>query len=216
MLKKEIDYNAIGDSELIERLTATPADERLHDFFFNHKCKNFLSYIATSIYHCNDGSRLMGELYEFLSDNDWALLKNWKAKNGASLYSYIAYCSINYFIKKSNAEKKRREFEILPDDEELLDRIANIIEDEVETPPVWKAYNMLSERDKLILHLLVIEEKNTIDAAPQIWKFINSSDKLEEKNRKRIQSTISMAKNRAQLALVEKLREASKEEDYQN
>ena len=45
-------YSSLSDQELIEKLTATPVDEKLHSYFFTKKCRQFLRYISSNIYQC--------------------------------------------------------------------------------------------------------------------------------------------------------------------
>lgn len=207
MLNRRKEYSLIEDKKLVELLVAKPVDEGLHDYFFNEKCKGFLTYISTSIFHNNDFRIIVGELYEFLSDNDWAVLKKWESKNGASLYSYVAQCSINHFLKKSKEEKKRSEKEFVPDTPEFMEYLCNIIpEEEEEELPVWKAYEMLNDRDREVLKLIVIDGKSTLEASRVLLKYIRTEVTPEKNNNKRVQCTISMVKHRAQLTLLENLK----------
>ena len=207
MLKNLTDYGLLGDKELVERLTARPVDEEFHSYFFYERCKELLTYISTSILKCNDTRMIVGELYEFLADNDWAILRKWENKEGASLYSYVAKCSINHFIKQNKAERKRAEKEFVPATPELLEIMnSSIEEEECETPPVWKAYEMLNERDRELLRLLIIDGNSTLVASKELWKYIRSDSAPDVINPKRIQCTLSMAKHRAQLTLLEKLK----------
>ena len=200
-------FAKLDDKELIEGLTATPANKELHEYFFYYKCNKFLSYISKTLYNGCDSKHLVGELYEFLSNNDWSVLRQWENKNGASLYSYIARCSINHFTNKEIAEKKRLGLEFVPSSTELIELLGDFTqEEENEIPPVWEAFKMLNERDQTILRLLVIDEMNMMEAAPEIWKHINSKNPIEELSQKHIQSTIAMVKHRALLALVENLK----------
>ena len=65
---------------------------------------------------------------------------------------------------------------------------------------------MLKERDQVILRQLVIDEKDIMEAAPVIWPYINSAKNIHELSQKHVQSTIAMAKHRALLALLNKLK----------
>ena len=85
-----------------------------------------------------------------------------------------------------------------------------IAEEEADMPPVWDAYKTLKERDKVILRLLVIEEKDVMDAAHEIWPYINSPYRIHEVTQKHIQSTIAMAKHRALLALMNSMNKTVK------
>ena len=206
-------YSQLSDTELIERLTASPVDEKLHSFFFTKKCRQFLRYISSNIYYCESENELWGEFYEFLSKDNWAIVRNWKNRNGASLYTYLAYCTTNHFIHKKLAEKKEQEQFLVPSSQNMYEQLADFVEDEeeaVNTYPVREAFNMLSQRDQAILHALVIDEQSALDAAPAIWKYIKNNKPLEEMDPKRVQCTIAMAKHRAQLALLNNLKQITK------
>ena len=206
-------YSQLSDAELIERLTATPVDEKLHNYFFTKKCRQFLRYISSNIYYCESENELWGEFYEFLSKDNWAIMRNWKNRNGASLYTYLAYCTTNHFIHKKLAEKKEQEQFLVPSSQNMYEQLADFVEDEeeaVNTYPVREAFNMLSQRDQTILHALVIDEQSALDAAPAIWKYIKNNKPLEEMDPKRVQCTIAMAKHRAQLALLNNLKQITK------
>lgn len=196
----------MSDKELIDGLTAIPTNNKLHEYFFKEKCKHFLTYIATTLYNEADCNILVGELYEYLSKDNWKILKMWEGKNGCSLNSYLASCSMRYFTSRIKAEKRRNDHEITPSTPEIIEYLNHFTaEEETEGQPVWEAYKMLKKRDQVILSQLVIEEKDMILAAPVIWPYINSSKEIQELSQKHIQSTIAMAKHRAVLALLNNL-----------
>lgn len=204
-------YALLSDKELIDGLTAVPANNKLHEYFFNEKCKHFLTYISTTLYNENDCNTLVGEFYEYLSDNNWKVLKMWKGKNNSSLYSYLASCSMHYFTSKANAEKKRGEYEVTPTTPEIIEYLNHFTaEEENDNQPVWEAYRMLKERDQVILRQLVIEENDMILAAPIIWPHINTTREMHELSQKQIQNTISMAKHRALAFLLNNLKSLTK------
>ena len=196
----------MSDKELIDGLTKIPPNNKLHEYFFKEKCKHFLTYISTTLYNEADCNILVGELYEYLSSDNWKILKMWEGKNGCSLNSYLASCSLRYFTSKIKAEKKRNDREITPSTPEIIEYLNHFTaEEETEDHPVWEAYKMLKERDQLILSQLVLEGKDMLLAAPAIWPYINSSKQMQELSQKHIQSTIAMAKHRAVLALTNNL-----------
>ena len=206
MLQKKM-YAQMSDKELIDGLIAVPANSRLHKFFFQEKCKLFLKYISATLYDEEDGNTLVGELYEFLSNDNWKILRKWEGKNGCSLNSYLASCSMHYFAGRVRAEKKRNVFEAIPSSPDIIEYLDHFTaEEENEMPPVWEAYGMLKERDQVILRLLVIEELDMLAAAREIWPYINSSHAIHEVTQKHLQSTIAMAKHRALLALLNNLK----------
>ncbi len=204
-------FSSLSDQELIERLTATPVDEQLHNYFFTRKCRQFLKYISLNICHCESEKQLWGEFYEFLSKDNWSVIRNWKNRNGATLYSYLAFCATNHFIHKRLAEKKEEQL-FVTSSQTMYEQMAEVAdeEDEIQAYPVKEAFNMLNLRDQVILRMLVIDGNSALEAAPVIWKYIKNSKPLEEMDPKRVQCTIAMAKHRAQLALLNNLKQISK------
>ncbi len=203
-------YSSLSDQELIERLTAIPVDEKLYNYFLTKKCRQFLRYISSNIYHCESEKDLWGEFYEFISKDNWAVVRNWKNRNGATLYTYLAYCATNHFIHKKLAEKKEQELFLVPSSQGMYEQLAGFVEEEeTHTYPVREAFNMLSLRDQVILRMLVIDGNSALEAAPVIWKYIRNNKPLDEMDPKRVQCTIAMAKHRAQLALLNNIRKLS-------
>ena len=211
MLKIENSFALLSDEELVERMTAPDVDEKLHEYFFYVKCAPILKYLSKKLYGSCDITILTGELYEFIASNDWAVIRKWEKRNEASLFSYIARCATNYFINKENSEKKRQEKETLTSAPGLIEQISSFTEEsEDESLPIWKAYNMLNERDREVLRLLVIEGFQMLTVAKELWKYVDSKQDISELSPKRIQGTISMIKHRAQLALLENLEKLSR------
>lgn len=211
MLKIEKSFALLSDEELVERMTASDIDEKLHEYFFYVKCAPILKYLSKKLYGSCDITILTGELYEFIASNDWAVLRKWEKRNEASLFSYIARCATNYFINKENSEKKRQDKETLTSTPGIIEQISSFSEEnEDESLPIWKAYNMLNERDREVLRLLVIEGFQMLTVAKELWKYVDSKQDISELSPKRIQGTISMIKHRAQLALLENLEKLSR------
>lgn len=211
MLKIENSFALLSDEELVERMTAPDVDEKLHEYFFYVKCAPILKYLSKKLYGSCDITILTGELYEFIASNDWAVLRKWEKRNEASLFSYIARCVTNYFINKENSEKKRQDKETLTSAPGIIEQISSFTEEnEDESLPIWKAYDMLNERDREVLRLLVIEGFQMLTVAKEIWKYVDSKQDISELSPKRIQGTISMIKHRAQLALLENLEKLSR------
>ena len=200
-------YAQLSDKELIDGLTAVPPNNQLHEYFFKEKCKHFLTYISNNLYNEDDGSMLIGDLYEYLSNDDWKILKMWEGKNGCSLYNYLASCSMNYFTSKVRADKKRSDVEILPSTPDLVEYLNHFTaEEETENQPVWEAFRMLKKRDQVILRLLVIEERGIMEAAKKIWPYVKTDKDIYDVSQKHIQSIIAMAKHRALVALLNNLK----------
>ncbi len=208
-------YANVDDREWINILTATPKDEEAHQYFFYEKCNEFLNYISLAIFNSNRTGHILGRFYQFLSHNDWHVLRSYKGRNGASLASYLSRSAVHYF-----AAQKRREDAIIRvdiDQPTILQELSQFtIEEEEDMPPVWEAYEKLSLRDRTILRLLVIEEKSALEAADEIWPHVKSKHKdWRSLPAKRVQDTISMLKKRAILLLTLELKKRHKCNFYQ-
>ena len=199
-------FALMSDEEIIEKMITSVADEKLYRYFFYVRCAPFLRYISRRLYGSNDITILTGELFEFIANDDWAILRKWEKRNEASLFSYIARCATNHFVTKDIAERKRQDKETLATTPDIIEHLSSLAdESETETLPIWKAYNMLNERDREVLRLLVIEENPVMSVAKELWRYVDCKQDICNLSPKRIQGTISMIKHRAQLALLENL-----------
>ena len=210
MSQKRVSYTTLADSEWIKVLTTFPRDEKACNYFFNIKCRAFLKYIAGTLFDGDEPESLTGDFYEYLSNDDWHVLRLFSARNGASLGSYLSRCALNYFKAKKISQEKRRPVWI--EQRGIMEELDCFTqEEESSNPPVWQAFSKLCKRDRDILRLLVIEEKSALEAADEIWPQVKSSIKeWRQLPVKRVQDTISMLKKRALLALTLELQKSKK------
>lgn len=198
----QMQYDKLTDEEMVQRLMATPTENKLHDYFFSKKCYNFLLYISQTLYNEETIYHLTGEFYEFLSKDNWYVLRKWKKQNDCSLYTYLTRCAINHFTHLVKADKLRSEMEIIPNSPEFMDYLNSLAADEPETEQVtWQAFNMLKERDQLVLRLMILEDYSAMQAAPKIWKYLNCEESFENLPPKKVQNTIATIKHRALVAM---------------
>ena len=198
-------YANFTDDEWVEKITSVPSIQPLHRYFFKVKCASFLNYIAINVYNdCLES--ILGEFYEFISRNNWHVLRNYKKKNNASLSTYLSRCSLYYFIKKKKHDKEAAEFYSL-DNEEIIKQLEYMTDEEsAPNQRVWEAFSRLNERDRKVLRRLIIEGKTSTDIADEIWPYVNSKEKNWRKLPvKRVQDTIAMMKRRALFELVEEI-----------
>ena len=101
---------------------------------------------------------------------------------------------------------------VVPSSQSMYEQLAGFIDEEDDTQalPIREAFNMLNQRDQTILRLLVIDGNSALEAAPVIWEYIKNVKPLAQMDPKRVQCTIAMAKHRAQLALMNNLKQVSK------
>lgn len=199
---QHLEYEKLSDEELIKRLITTPTENKLHDYFFKKKCHNFLLYISRTLYNEETTYHLMGEFYEFLSNDNWKVIRMWKKENNCSLYTYLSTCATRYFTNRVKEEKQRAEIEFVPQTPEFIEYMNNLSNEENEREKIiWDAFNVLKKRDQIVLRSMVIENCNAIDIAPMIWKYIRCKESYENLSAKKIQNTIAMVKHRALLAM---------------
>jgi hypothetical protein len=203
---QQTQYDKLTDEEIVQRLMATPTENKLHEYFFCKKCYNFLQYISQTLYNEETIYHLTGEFYEFLSKDNWYVLRKWKKQNNCSLYTYLSRCAINHFTSLVKADKLRSEMEFIPSSPEFIDYLNSLVAEEPETEhQTWQAFNMLKERDQLVLRLMIIEERSAMQAAPEIWKYLNCEESYENLPAKKVQNTIATIKHRALVAMFNNL-----------
>lgn len=200
-------YANITDEEWVEKLLFHPPIQPLHYYFFKIKCSSFLKYIAENVLDADSIESILGEFYEFLSHNNWHVLRCYKKKKNASLSTYLSKCTLYYFIRKKKKSEDNNLYslenrEIL----EQLDYLATNDEEKIETH-VWQAYARLNERDQKILRRMIIEGRKAAEIADEMWTYVQSKEKNWRKLPiKRVQDTISMMKRRALFGLIEEMR----------
>ena len=170
------------------------------------QCEPFLRHVAKNILNEDNVSNIWGEFYEFISANDWSVLRNFSGKNNSSLYTYLSNCAVHYFLK---VRKKNSRIVCVDmaecDVASLLDSFSADKEEEYSS--VWQAFDRLKERDRLLLREMVINERSALDVADEIWRFVRSAERDWRKLPvKRVQDTISMMKRRALMNLFEQLK----------
>lgn len=191
----------MSDKEFVEALTSLPMNEEVYKYFFYVKCRRTLKYISKKLYGDADYKMLVGEFYEFLSEDDWRIIRNYK--NNSSLETYLSKCAFNHFLHKVEKEKKRNEQEMSISDYNLIpDEEFEDDNDQANFLSVRNAFDLLNERDRTIIQLLVIENNKVMDVAPIVWKYINSNANYNELTTTHIQNTIAMTKQRAIKALA--------------
>ena len=91
---------------------------------------------------------ILGEFYEFLSYDNWHVLRSFKGKKNASLSTYLSRCAFYYFTKKKKTSREAAEFYSL-ESEEIIEQLNNLTNEEVKADlRVWKAFAKLNERDR--------------------------------------------------------------------
>lgn len=200
-------YNGLSDEEWIEKLLNVPPIESLHRYFFKVKCAPFLQFIAKKIMKTDLVESIMGEFYEFLRKDDWYVLRQFRASKNASLSTYLSRCTLNYFCRQKQKENQRAGIHVCYEDAaSILDCLVATSEDKEMDSHLWPAFYSLKERDRILLYHLVIKGQSAMDVADRVWCYVRSKEKdWRNLPSKRVQSTISMMKQRALYVLLSKL-----------
>lgn len=198
-------YANITDEEWVERLISIPPIQPLHYYFFKVKCYSFLKYIAEKVLEAECVESILGEFYEFLSHNNWHVLRSYKKRDNASLSTYLSRCTLHYFLRKKEKAKPACSL----DSKEIIEQLNNLVtnDEEKEDTVVWQAFARLCERDQKVLQRLIIEGRTTTEIADEMWAYVKSKERnWRNLPIKRVQDTIAMMKRRALFCLIEIMR----------
>ena len=202
-------YESFTDEEWVEKLLMLPPLQTLHRYFFKVKCFSFLQYIVCNILHIGSIEYILGEFYEFISRNNWNVLRKFRKDNNSSLFTYLSRCTVRYFLKAKLKEDRNAGIS-LDDDDVDLSSFVDSEEINEDNRQLWRAFARLPERDRFLLKALVIDEKPAIEIAEDIWGYVDSRERDWRKlPPKRVQSTISMLKKRALCRLLKEMGGAS-------
>lgn len=202
-MSKRKNFAEYTDQELIDGLMALPVQQDLHSYFFNVVFGTVLNYNAMAF---KDWSinELMGEFYEFISKDNWYVLRNYKGLG--TLRSYLSVC----FQRHIN---RLRGYWEIPFDTVSLDCLNDCEEEynlyaepEEKKTPIEQALMQLKERDRLVIQEIFYNGKSALEAAEVLWVHVKSTEKDWRKlPAKTVQNTISSLKSRALAALQARL-----------
>lgn len=180
-LNNDTDY--IANKELA-RMVVSNETKAVH-YYLTEIGMPIMKHIEYSIMHRD----ITAEYYIFLSspyDNQeekplWHRVDLYKGIN-CLLSSYTSNIACRHFCKLANKEKRisEKEGDLLEYvDYESLIRCESISneEDNSQMQCVRKAFQMLSERYRLVLHYLVIEKMSALDAFPLLDSYIHPRPK---------------------------------------
>ncbi|MDD6783821.1 MAG: hypothetical protein PUD79_04595 [Prevotellaceae bacterium] len=222
-LNNDTDYYA--NKELAKMVVSN--DTKAVFYYLTEIGMPIMKHIEYSIMHRD----ITAEYYMFLSfpyDKQaekplWHRVDLYKGIN-CLLSTYTSNITCRYFCKLSNKEKRK-----LEKDGELLEYVdyESLIrcesafdeEDDMQTKCVRKAYQMLSERYRLVLHYLVIEKMPALDAFPLLEQYIHprpkdglTSDEVKQSwTNKQRQDALSLLKGYALKHLQDNFRSIKNE-----
>lgn len=197
-------------------------------FFFGDYSYDIVKWIAISIYSVNAKEadnviyQLYGDYFEFVTNPiddfnkpQWYQLKSYKGLNDMKLKSWLMKNAHQFFARKKQKDDKKKisEGEILDivDYEALLglgDSQESLTDCEcIYRDRLAKAWSALSEKDKNVLHFLVIEKLYWEDAFDELNEYINPRDGrqvISSWSDKRKQDALAMMKAQAVKHLIKK------------
>ncbi len=215
-MRKYHQYSSMSDRELIDRILQTPKDEALQAYFYNILCLPILNFVSTQHFGNNRGEELLGEFYEFLSSNDWQVLRNYAGRENATLRSYITSCTLKYFMKcKKKARKEMLGITININHPDIIEEMNNItVEPADSTKPIMQAVERLPERDKQLITMLFFKKKSTLETAAVVWPLSYHVEKDWRKlPAKKVQDAISRMKSKALVVLCNEYNKLNTEQN---
>ncbi len=214
--------NTQSDIELARRVENNVSEAV--DFFLNRLSRPMLEYIGKNIMNCSGEYRegavcyspsIYGEYYEFISSPiigcipQWHKLSLYQGKNGARLLSYTTTITVRYFIKIRNKEleeEKKKSTVSLQENPEVETLIKynyfdgeSLSEESVELRWAWRK---LSEKDREVLSLLVIDEIPPIEAFDTLIKYVERETPNTMLTTSQKQTMMSLLKHRAKKHLL--------------
>lgn len=190
-------------------------------YFFGDYSYEIIKWIGISIFSIKANEvenfiyRIYGDYFEFVTNPiddfnqpQWYQLKSYKGLNDMKLKSWLMKNSHQFFARKKKNEDKRisNEGELIEfvDYESLLglgdSQECLSDEDCIYRERLSKAWSSLSEKDKNILHYLILEKLNWQDAFDELNEYIKprgGRQVMETWTDKRKQDALAMMKVRA-------------------
>lgn len=98
MHTKRLEYfSSLSDRELVAMLLAN--DKEAIEYVFFYRCNGMFAHIINSVFKAQGKKEeLITELYLYLSDNDWKLLRMFEFRSG--LNTWLTVVAVRFFRKK--------------------------------------------------------------------------------------------------------------------
>lgn len=92
-----MNYDLYNDEQLVNGILNN--EGALIEYFFRKKCSKLFAYILLNVFDGNiDKRELVSELYLFIANNDWAVIRKFQYRS--SLMTYVSVVAVRYFQKK--------------------------------------------------------------------------------------------------------------------
>lgn len=92
-----MDYELYDDEQLVNGILNS--NRSLIEYFFQKKCSKLFAYILLNVFDGNiDKRELVSELYLFMANNDWAVIRKFQYRS--SLMTYVSVVAVRFFQKK--------------------------------------------------------------------------------------------------------------------
>lgn len=182
MHEKRLEYfNSLSDRELVAMLLAN--DKEAVEYVFFHRCNGMFAHIINSVFKTQGKKEeLVTELYLFLSENDWKLLRMFEFRSG--LNTWLTVVAVRFFKKKHFSQTK-----IVSMDPQLLVEIRkdetdnfNII-DEMSRLELYKAIDKLEKPRERYALLAELSGKNAEEIAEDMQCTVSAVYNLTKKAR---------------------------------
>lgn len=174
----------LNDAQLVEGILQ--GNSSLAEYLFFNKCSALFGYIVASVFsHKIDKDELINELYIYLSENDWARLRQFDFRS--KLMTWISVVAIRFFQKKRAylIENDSTEAQIKESGINQFDRIDAKID--IERALEW----MPNQKYASLLRALDIEDKDPAILALEMQTTVSNVYNIRHRAHVQLQTVIN-------------------------
>lgn len=181
-------FDSLPDRELVQMLFAN--DPEAIEYVFFHRCNGMFAHIIHSVFQSQGKKEeLITEFYLYLSENDWARLRNYEFKSG--LNTWLTVVAVRFFKKKRVGQTK-----IVAVEPQL---IVETLKDEADDQDVLKemtrlelyaAIDKLSKPRERYALLAELTGKNAEDIAQEMGCTVSAVYNLTKKARMELRTLL--------------------------
>ena len=174
-------FDSLPDRELVQLLFAN--DPEAIEYVFFHRCNGMFVHIIHSVFQSQGKKEeLITEFYLYLSENDWARLRNYEFKSG--LNTWLTVVAVRFFKKKRVGQTKT----VLVEPQLIVETLKDEADDqdvlkEMTRLELYGAIDKLSKPRERYVLLAELAGKNAEDIAKEMGCTVSAVYNLTKKAR---------------------------------
>ena len=181
-------YSSLSDQQIVALLLAN--DEEAVEYVFFHRCEAMFNHVLNSVLKdCEKKEELIGELYLFLKENDWAKLRQFEFKS--TLNTWLTVVAVRYFQKKRQIQTKNTPVEPLIIEETLKGEADDYsVEDEMSRMELYKAIDRIDKPRERYALLADLSGKSADEIASDMQCTVSAVYNLTKKARLKLKQLL--------------------------